>query len=188
MSPALFSCLISTGLMQSRAAISRRSAILGAGLLTASTKTFAVEPRIATSWILAGNVAFPVLSLNTAGLSADASERAFRHAISVGIKHVDFHPGIERDGVARVLATPGIDRSSLFLVSTSFFKLRSCISRKRARTSPLVHTQHTRYKSARAAFPSFACRPRRSESRQLGFRQRRRRAWCARKWRRTRAC
>eukprot|EP00966_Prymnesium_polylepis_P037195 863560-Prymnesium_polylepis.1 len=67
------------------------------------------------SWTLAGNVAFPTLALNTAGLSADGSERAYREAIAAGITHVDFHPGIERDGVARVL--PETDRSKLFLTT-----------------------------------------------------------------------
>jgi len=38
-----------------------------------------------------------------------------RNALSLGITHIDFHPGRERDGVARVLATQ--DRSSLFLTT-----------------------------------------------------------------------
>uniref|UniRef100_A0A7S0J460 NADP-dependent oxidoreductase domain-containing protein n=1 Tax=Calcidiscus leptoporus TaxID=127549 RepID=A0A7S0J460_9EUKA len=48
-------------------------------------------------------------------MDADASERAYRQAIACGITHVDFHPGIERDGVARVLADT--DASKLFLTT-----------------------------------------------------------------------
>jgi 2,5-diketo-D-gluconate reductase A len=49
----------------------------------------------------------PTLALNTAGLSAADTERAVRLAAPLGITHVDFHPGIERDGVARALAALG---------------------------------------------------------------------------------
>ena len=58
-------------------------------------------------------MAFPTLALNTAALSSDSTELAFRNAIAAGISHVEFHPGIERDGVARVL--PSIARESVFL-------------------------------------------------------------------------
>lgn len=53
----------------------------------------------------------PTLALNTAGLSADGSERATTAALAAGFRHVDFHPGIERDGVARALASAGLGRS-----------------------------------------------------------------------------
>ena len=42
----------------------------------------------------------PTLALNTAGLSADGSERALTAALPLGFTHVDFHPGTERDGLA----------------------------------------------------------------------------------------
>ena len=58
-------------------------------------------------------MAFPTLALNTAGLTEDGAELAFRNALAAGISHVDFHPGIERDGVARVL--PSVSRKSVFL-------------------------------------------------------------------------
>ena len=53
----------------------------------------------------------PTLALNTAGLSADGSERALTAALGAGFTHVDFHPGIERDGVARAIATAGLTKS-----------------------------------------------------------------------------
>ena len=53
----------------------------------------------------------PTLALNTAGLSADGSERALTAALAAGFTHVDFHPGIERDGVARAIATAGLTKS-----------------------------------------------------------------------------
>ena len=66
-------------------------------------------------WTLAGGVSMPTLALNTAGFSTAETERAVRLALAAGISHVDFHPGYERDGVARALRT--IDRSSLFLTT-----------------------------------------------------------------------
>lgn len=57
----------------------------------------------------------PKLALNTAGLTAEGSERATLEALAAGITHVDFHPGIERDGVAKALAASG--RSKLFLTT-----------------------------------------------------------------------
>jgi len=60
----------------------------------------------------------PTLALNTAGLDAEGSERALIEAYTAGFRHVDFHPGIERDGVARALASmPAADRSRLFLTT-----------------------------------------------------------------------
>ena len=96
----------------------RRSAFFGIGAATlanvppASALAAATTPKIPT-WRLKGGVAFPTLALNTAGLTADGAELAFRNAVAAGISHVDFHPGIERDGVARVL--PSIARESVFL-------------------------------------------------------------------------
>ncbi|KAJ1622320.1 NADP-dependent oxidoreductase domain-containing protein [Pavlovales sp. CCMP2436] len=112
--------------------VTRRSATLAA-----ATSAFVALPRsgiaaplatpapsISTSastststWTLPGNVEMPTLALNTAGLSADDSERALLLAASLRIRHVDFHPGIERDGVARALrAESGLARD-LFLTT-----------------------------------------------------------------------
>ncbi|KAG8465783.1 hypothetical protein KFE25_005353 [Diacronema lutheri] len=57
----------------------------------------------ARTWRLDGDVPMPTLALNTAGLSKRDTERAVLLAASLGITHVDFHPGIERDGVSRAL-------------------------------------------------------------------------------------
>ena len=59
--------------------------------------------------------AMPTLALNTAGMTADASERAVREAHAAGVTHVDFHPGIERDGVAKALGA--VSRADLFLTT-----------------------------------------------------------------------
>ena len=67
--------------------------------------------KVETSWKLANGVVMPTLALNTAGLSADGSERALTAALGAGFTHVDFHPGIERDGVARAIATAGLTKS-----------------------------------------------------------------------------
>ena len=94
----------------------RRSALLGFGAAAAvgapASPALAAASKIPT-WRLANGVAFPTLALNTAGLTADGAELAFRNAIAAGVTHVDFHPGIERDGVARVL--PSVARESVFL-------------------------------------------------------------------------
>ena len=94
----------------------RRSALLGVGAAALAaapgSRALAASGSIPT-WQLAGGVAFPTLALNTAGMSIDGAELAFRNAIAAGKSHVEFHPGIERDGVARVL--PSIARKSVFL-------------------------------------------------------------------------
>ena len=59
----------------------------------------------------------PTLALNTAGLSAAASESAYTAALAAGIRHVDFHPGIERDGVAAALAKGKLPRETVFLTT-----------------------------------------------------------------------
>ena len=58
----------------------------------------------------------PILALNTVDLSVEGTERAVALALKYGITHIDFHPGIERDGVAAALAS-GVDPSSLFLTT-----------------------------------------------------------------------
>jgi len=70
------------------------------------------------SWNLEGDVKMPVLALNTAGLSLEGTENAVALAYKNGITHIDFHPGRERDGVAKYLADNtggGKNRSELFL-------------------------------------------------------------------------
>lgn len=93
-------------------------------LLAASTALALVRlPHVAAAatpvppptWNLGAGVEMPTLALNTVGLSVDDTERAVKRAMAAGIRHVDFHPGKERDGVARVLASSG--RSSLFLTT-----------------------------------------------------------------------
>lgn len=64
---------------------------------------------------LANGQSIPAMALNTAGLSADASEAAVREAARLGVRHIDFHPGIERDGVARAMKDLG--RDALFLTT-----------------------------------------------------------------------
>ena len=72
------------GIMQSPLT-TRRVAISGAAAALFIPATPAIAVSKAQSWTLANNVAFPTLALNTAGLSADGSERAFRRAIAAGI-------------------------------------------------------------------------------------------------------
>ena len=68
------------------------------------------------TWKLDGNVEFPILALNTAGLSTEETIRAIGYAQNDGINHIDFHPGKERDGVATFMKeNKSIDRESLFL-------------------------------------------------------------------------
>ena len=64
---------------------------------------------------------FPVLALNTAGLSLEGSETATRLAFEAGITNIDFHPGIERDGVARVLASSPTLAARAFLTTKIAF-------------------------------------------------------------------
>ena len=92
-------------LIQPSSHFDRRSALLGGAFaLTSPQAIHAVDDAaIPDTWTLSGGVKFPTLALNTAGLSAGASATAFRKALAAGITHVDFHPGIERDGVAAVL-------------------------------------------------------------------------------------
>lgn len=67
-------------------------------------------------WTLDNGVRFPVLALNTVGLSAEDATRAVGFALECGITHVDFHPGKERDGVAAFLKEGGpAARKKLFL-------------------------------------------------------------------------
>jgi len=109
------------------AGVDRRSAVLGASIaygvagstLLSPGATLAAAGTVTDARIpgfkLANGETIPTMALNTAGLSADAAEAATRQAVSLGVKHIDFHPGIERDGVARVLKEKG--RDALFLTT-----------------------------------------------------------------------
>lgn len=117
---ALVSAFLTLLSPPSRAIVDRRAA-LGLFGTTASVATVpwpahAANTGAIPSWKLADGVTMPTLALNTAGLTAEGSEIAFAAAIANGIAHVDFHPGIERDGVAKVLKA-GADRSQLFLTT-----------------------------------------------------------------------
>ena len=102
----------------------RRTVITTLGVLATIATTDIFLPPMAQAkttptskipeWTLQGGVQMPVLALNTVGLSVEESERAVELACRSGITHIDFHPGKERDGVARYLANGG-NRSDLFL-------------------------------------------------------------------------
>eukprot|EP00956_Cyclotella_meneghiniana_P011005 scaffold15417_cov71-Cyclotella_meneghiniana.AAC.6 len=98
--------------------IDRRSALIGgAGILSSAflniNPSNAAAPHIIPEWTLDSGVLFPTLAMNTVGLSADDTERAVRLAVKRGFSHIDFHPGKERDGVAKYIASEG--RKGLFL-------------------------------------------------------------------------
>merc|ERR1719382_128710 len=95
--------------------ISRRAAALG-GATSWMVPAVWGSPSL-KSWTLTNGVVMPTLALNTAGMTADASERAVREAHAAGITHIDFHPGIERDGVALALRSGTVTRPSLFLTT-----------------------------------------------------------------------
>lgn len=103
------------------ASIDRRSAVasVGAGILLSSVGlTWADSPAVASTqpfpeWTLDNGVKFPKLAMNTVGLSVEDTERAVRFAVKQGFTHFDFHPGKERDGVARYISSEG--RKGLFL-------------------------------------------------------------------------
>ncbi len=71
--------------------------------------------RVIPTWTLDGGVMFPILALNTAGLSTEETVKAIEYASSVGITHIDFHPGKENAGVAKYMKENNVDRESLFL-------------------------------------------------------------------------
>ena len=73
-------------------------------------------PAIPT-WTLQNGVEMPILALNTVGLDLRGTERALKFAVSAGIRHVDFHPGTERDGCARFIKSDPSVRKDLFLTT-----------------------------------------------------------------------
>jgi len=104
----------------------RREVLLGLGTaatlapLPAEARASRRRPTTTSipTWNLGDNVEFPTLALNTAGLTTESAKLAFQNALEVGISHVEFHPGVERDGVARVLRSiPKSDRRSVFLTT-----------------------------------------------------------------------
>ena len=117
--------------MASKDAIHRRQFLVGAGTITSSILLCNIPPSSAAttnqpsskqsqtpfpSWTFEGNVKFPILALNTVGLSVEDTERSLELAIKEGFTHVDFHPGKERDGVAKFLANNNPSkRKDLFL-------------------------------------------------------------------------
>ena len=106
---------IASGLTQaSGLTLDRRVLLRGSGAALAVPLLPAQAGSIPT-WDLGGGVAMPTLALNTVGLSVEATERAVKFAVEAGICHVDFHPGIERDGVARALKS--LPRDALFLTT-----------------------------------------------------------------------
>lgn len=105
--------------------INRRSAIAIAGsALFLPTASFlepanAAKPSTASvsipTWLISEGVEFPILALNTAGMSADETYQSIVYSRLEGITHIDFHPGDERDGVAKYLSDHKNERDSLFL-------------------------------------------------------------------------
>lgn len=94
--------------------LERRALLRGSGAALAAPLLPAYAASIPT-WDLGNGIKMPTLALNTVGLSAEASERAVKLAVEAGIAHVDFHPGVERDGVASALRS--LPRDALFLTT-----------------------------------------------------------------------
>lgn len=99
--------------------VDRRTALVnaGAGIISSASLLLPHSPAAASAafpeWALENDVQFPTLAMNTVGLSVEDTERAIRLAVKRGFTHFDFHPGKERDGVARYIASEG--RKGLFL-------------------------------------------------------------------------
>lgn len=68
------------------------------------------------------NVRMPVLALNTVGLSQQDTTLACELAAANGFRHFDFHPGQERDGVAKFLAATNTNKRSDFFLTTKIRK------------------------------------------------------------------
>ncbi len=104
----------------------RRKILIGAGGFLASSflnggsnfqAIAAEEVNEFPSFALPNNVKMPVLALNTVGLSAEDTTRAAELATSNGFRHFDFHPGKERDGVAKFVQGKKYPRQDLFLTT-----------------------------------------------------------------------
>jgi len=97
-----------------RSALAIGTAVASLSLLHQPANAAKTSKKI-PDWTLSNNVKFPTLALNTAGLSKDETFRAIQYARQEGITHIDFHPGIERDGVAEYLSKYKDERKLLFL-------------------------------------------------------------------------
>lgn len=102
------------------ALVDRRLALVGVGSsVLVSTGLLLSHPPVAAAtqpipeWTLDNGVQFPKLAMNTVGLSVEDTERAVRLAVKRGFTHFDFHPGKERDGISKYIASEG--RNGLFL-------------------------------------------------------------------------
>lgn len=100
--------------------LNRRSAIaIGAAAALAPLCIPTLPANAAASsipdWTLDGGVKFPMLALNTAGMSTEEAYKAIEFAKKEGINHIDFHPGKERDGMATYLSKHRNERDSFFL-------------------------------------------------------------------------
>lgn len=137
-------CAEGVSLPTRRAAL--RRGVVGGGLALSAPRAYAARaPRVIPTWDLGGGVAMPTLALNTVGLSVGATARAVECAVGAGIGHVDFHPGAERDGVARALAR--LPRSSLFL-TTKVDSLQGDPGIAPARAAALAEAQLARDRAA----------------------------------------
>ena len=103
--------------LQARGLAERRRVLQGGGCAAAASlwPGGAAAAAPLPTWDLGNGVAMPTLALNTVGLTVESTERAVLAALDAGVSHVDFHPGVERDGVARALKRA--PRSSLFLTT-----------------------------------------------------------------------
>ena len=136
--------------MMSSDNVERRHFLIGAGTLASSLfintsinsndVAFAATTTTRTfpEWTLDNNVKMPTLALNTVGLSIEDTERAVGYAVQQGFTHVDFHPGKERDGVAKYIANNPSKRQDLFL-NTKIRKAKPGTSASEAAT--LAKTQ-----------------------------------------------
>mmetsp|Transcript_16548 Transcript_16548/g.34817 ORF Transcript_16548/g.34817 Transcript_16548/m.34817 type:complete len:398 (-) Transcript_16548:171-1364(-) len=102
--------------------LSRRSAIAIGATAALAPLSIPLHPANAISSgsipylpLLKGGVDFPMLALNTAGMSMADTYRAIEFAREEGMTHIDFHPGQERDGVAEYLSKHKDERDLLFL-------------------------------------------------------------------------
>ncbi len=118
-------------MMENSHVFDRRKIIAGAGgLLASSFLNFGNDYRAIAEdeatpkkewpyFTLPNDVKMPVLALNTVGLSVEETARACELATSNGFRHFDFHPGKERDGIAKFIQKDAgkLPRKELFLTT-----------------------------------------------------------------------
>ena len=107
-------------LLERREAFVKSSAAIAAATGVSLLPSFTSPASAAATnkieeWTLENGVKFPKLALNTVGLSVEDTTRALTYAVAAGVKHVDFHPGKERDGVAKYIKENPGSRNKLFL-------------------------------------------------------------------------